>query len=64
MKHKKTIPSNRSWEINVRVNPESRLCECYDSTSIAKYPVAGFAKGHSDCMGMRVLDNFTEEHMM
>ena len=64
MKRKKPTASDRSWDINVLVNPESRICECYDSTSIAKYPVAGFARGYSDCMGMRVLDNFTEEHMM
>lgn len=44
---------------DLRVSPELRLCPKFDSTSIANFPVAS-----RDQMGMRVLDNCAEEHIM
>lgn len=44
---------------DLRLNPEKRLCAKFDNTSIAKFPVAD-----PDEMGMRVLDNCAEEHIM
>jgi len=41
------------------INPEQRLCSKFDSTSIAKFPVATREK-----MGMVVEDNCAEEHIM
>jgi hypothetical protein len=43
----------------IRLDPELRLCAKFDSESIAKFRVA-----NRRCMGMRVVDNFAEEHMM
>ena len=43
----------------LRVDPEARVCEKFDSTSIAKFDVAKPGK-----MGMRVLDDCAEEHIM
>jgi len=43
----------------LRVDPENRLCEKFDATSIAKFDVAKPGK-----MGMRVLDDCAEEHIM
>lgn len=42
-----------------RLNPETRICPKFDSTSIAKFPVAECGE-----MGMRVLDDCAEEHIM
>lgn len=42
----------------LRLEPEKRLCPLYDPTTIAEFPVA--APGE---MGVRVLDNFCEEHI-
>lgn len=44
---------------DLRINPEKRLCPKFDMTSIAKYEVAKPEK-----MGMRVMDNCAEEHIM
>lgn len=44
---------------DLRLNPQKRLCAKFDSTSIALFPVAS-----RDDMGVRVLDNCAEEHMM
>lgn len=44
---------------DLRLEPEKRLCPKFDETSIALFPVA--APGE---MGMRVLDNCAEEHIM
>ena len=44
---------------DLRLDPEKRLCAKFDSVSIAKFPVASRKK-----MGMRVLDNCAEEHIM
>lgn len=45
--------------VNPRLDPEDRLCPKFDSTSIAMFPVAD-----SKEMGMRVLDDCAEEHIM
>lgn len=50
-------PDNRMEDF--RVNPQLRLCAKFDDVSIAKFPVAS-----PDEMGMRVLDNCAEEHIM
>lgn len=44
---------------DLRVNPEKRLCSKFDETSIAKFPVA-----KQEEMGVRVVDNCAEEHIM
>ena len=44
---------------NLRLNPQRRLCARFDETSIAQFPVAEPGE-----MGMRVVDNCAEEHMM
>lgn len=44
---------------DLRLNPEARLCPKFDATSIALFPVA-----KPEEMGMRVLDNCAEEHIM
>lgn len=44
---------------NLRLNPEKRLCAKFDELSIAKFPIAKPGE-----MGMRVLDNCAEEHIM
>lgn len=41
------------------MSPELRLCPKFDATSIALFPVA-----RPEEMGMRVVDNCAEEHMM
>lgn len=43
----------------LRIEPEKRLCPAFDPVSIALFPVAS-----QEEMGMRVLDNFCEEHIM
>lgn len=44
---------------DLRLDPSARLCPKFDETSIAKFPVA-----QPEEMGMRVLDNCAEEHIM
>lgn len=43
----------------LRIDPESRLCPKFDNTSIALFPVADPGQ-----MGLRVLDDCAEEHIM
>lgn len=42
----------------VRLNPEDRICPEFDSTGIKL-----FAAPDREEMGVRVLDNFPEEHI-
>ncbi|MEA4934421.1 MAG: hypothetical protein VB071_12705 [Lawsonibacter sp.] len=44
---------------DLRISPEFRLCSKFDPVSIADFPVAPW-----DEMGVRVLDNCAEEHIM
>lgn len=44
---------------DLRLNPQDRLCPIFDETSIKL-----FAVPDRDEMGMRVLDNCAEEHIM
>lgn len=44
---------------DLRLNPEARLCPKFDATSIALFPVA-----EQEEMGVRVVDNCAEEHIM
>lgn len=44
---------------DLRLNPEMRLCAKFDPMSIANFPVAPYEK-----MGVRVVDNCAEEHIM
>ena len=43
----------------IRVDPAQRLSSKFDSTSIAQFPVAP-----DGAMGVRVVDDCAEEHMM
>ena len=54
---KKKKPRKAPGE-DLRLDPEKRLAPLFDSTSIARFPVAEPEK-----MGFRVLDNITEEHI-
>ena len=56
MSHKKK-DAHRAEEI--RVDPAQRLCSKFDSTSIAQFPVAP-----DGAMGVRVVGDCAEEHMM
>lgn len=44
---------------NPRLDPQSRLCSKFDDMSIALFPVAS-----QETMGVRVVDNCAEEHIM
>ncbi|MCI9467684.1 MAG: hypothetical protein HFG45_00080 [Oscillospiraceae bacterium] len=44
---------------NLRLDPEEQLCPKFDSASIAKFRVA-----EPEDMGVRVVDNCAEEHIM
>lgn len=51
--------SNTAEGEDLRLTPEKRLCAKFDNVSIAKFPVA-----KREEMGMRVVDNCAEEHIM
>ena len=44
---------------DLRLNPKARLCPKFDEKSIALFPVAEPRE-----MGVRVVDNCAEEHIM
>ena len=44
---------------DLRLNPEKRLCPAFDAASIKRFPAPD-----RDEMGVRVLDNCAEEHIM
>lgn len=44
---------------DLRLDPEARLCPIFDSVSIRKFRVADRGE-----MGVRVVDNCAEEHIM
>lgn len=51
--------SKKADSTQLRIDPEKRLCPKFDSTSIALFPVASREE-----MGVRVVDDCAEEHMM
>ena len=51
--------SKRDTTPDLRLEPEKRMCPKFDEKSIALFPVAG-----RDEMGVRVMDNCAEEHIM
>ena len=53
MKRKRQTPPE------LRLEPEQRLCPKFDETSIARFPVA-----RREEMGVRVVDDCAEEHIM
>ena len=46
-------------DANPHLDPEDRICPKFDSTSIAMFPVASREE-----MGVRVVDDCAEEHIM
>ncbi len=44
---------------DLRLNPQARLCPKFDETSVALFRVADREE-----MGVRVVDNCAEEHIM
>jgi len=44
--------------LDLRIDPEQRLCPAFDNVCIGKFRVA------SEKMGIRVLDNCCEDHIM
>jgi hypothetical protein len=55
----KQIRPNHGDMPPLRIEPEKRICPAFDPVSAAVFPVAEPGE-----MGMRVLDNFCEEHIM
>ncbi len=49
----------KQMPIDYRLEPEKRLCPKFDEKSIALFPVA-----KREEMGVRVVDNCAEEHIM
>ena len=52
----KTQPINT---VDLRLDPEMRLAPAFDSVSVKKFPAPDWGE-----MGVRVLDNCAEEHIM
>ena len=57
-KKKGAFPMKEKNQDCIRLDPEERLCPEFDSTGIKK-----FAAPDREEMGVRVLDNFPEEHI-
>lgn len=57
MSKRKNRPKEHGADL--RLSPEKRLCAKFDQMSIANFSVAKPGE-----MGMRVLDNCAEEHIM
>ncbi len=51
--------AGKADDVELRIDPEKRLCPKFDSTSIAMFPVASREE-----MGVRVVDDCAEEHIM
>lgn len=45
--------------LEIRINPDNRICSKFDEQSIARFPIAKPKE-----MGMRVQDDCAEEHIM
>ena len=65
MKASPTPKEQDSWEINVRLDPESRLCHRFDATGLALFPTGDWDPRHrrDKPMGVPVMDDFPQEHM-
>ena len=64
MKASRKPADKNSWESNVRLDPESRLCHRFDATGMALFPVGDWNPRHPDkTMGLTVMDDFAQEHM-
>lgn len=50
---------NKNETEDLRLNPQKRLCPLYDDESIRRIPVPSREE-----MGVRVVDNCAEEHIM
>ncbi len=59
MSKRKTKRSSQQMGENLRLNPQLRLCPKFDPDSIAEFHV-----GEPGEMGVRVVDNCAEEHIM
>ncbi|BAK98918.1 hypothetical protein OBV_17200 [Oscillibacter valericigenes Sjm18-20] len=59
MREKQRTNNSAKNKPALRIEPEKRLCPAFDPVSIALFPVA-----NQEDMGVRVLDNFCEEHIM
>lgn len=46
-------------DIEIRINPENRVCPQFNLQSLATFPVSQPGK-----LGMQIDDDCTEEHMM
>lgn len=44
---------------DLRLSPQERICPKFDEVSVAMFPVADVGE-----MGVRVVDNCAEEHIM
>ena len=45
--------------VDLRLDPEARMCPAFDATSVKLFAAPDWEE-----MGMRVLDNCAEEHIM
>ena len=59
MKHDRKAKRSKHTAVDLRLSPQMRLCPKFDADSIATFPVAQPGE-----MGMRVVDNCAEEHIM
>ena len=59
MNHHRKRNHSKSAADDLRLSPQLRLCPKFDADSIATFPVAQPGE-----MGVRVVDNCAEEHIM
>lgn len=53
------MKKKQAQTVDLRLDPEKVICSKFDYSSIAKFPVADREE-----MGVRVVDNCAEEHIM
>lgn len=58
-KKKQTFKIDLEIDLATTLDPSKQLCPIYDATSILEFPVASRQE-----MGLRVVDNCCEEHIM
>ena len=59
MNHRNKRNRSKTSADDLRLSPQLRLCSNFDAESIATFPVAQPGE-----MGIRVVDNCAEEHIM